>query len=154
MGSIDACRRGRNNALHNSARSQSKDGHLLTYLDRQRRRRQRHDWQGICAPLALAIVRSSTTRQRRENSTIAERKLKSMPVHDVERRVRVRDIFIDRTPFNRGVLEFGHESVIDFTRSIETAQRPKKQKLKQKQQAQKTTTTTVDNRTYKLYRGE
>ena len=38
-------------------------------------------------------------------------KAKSMPVHDVERRVRV------RAPFNRGVLEFGQESVIDFTRS-------------------------------------
>ena len=65
--------------------------------------------------LALAIVRSSNHKAKEGKFDHCRTKAKSMPV---PRRGTPSTspgyIFIDRAPFNRGVLEFGHESVIDF----------------------------------------
>ena len=97
------------------------------------------------------------SRRRRENSTIAERKLNRCRCTTWNAEYESGGyIFIDRAPFNRGVLEFGHESVIDFTRSIETALKAEEAEVEAEAAGTEktTTTTTVDNRTYKLYRGE
>ena len=129
MGSIDACRRGRNTALH-IALDHNQDGQLLTYLIDNGANVNVMNGKGY-APLALAILRSSTRAKRENNSTIAVRKL--IDAGATWNAKYESGIFIDRTPLSVA-LEFGHEGVIDLLARL-TAEAA----------AQKTTTVSNDN---------
>ena len=139
MGSIDACRRGRNTALH-IALDHNQDGPLLTYLIDNGADVNVMNGRGY-APLALAIVRSAT-KAKKENSTIAVRKL--IDAGATWNAKYESGIFIDRTPLTVA-LEFGHESVIDLlarlTANAEEAE-------VEAEAAQKTTTVDTERTNY------